>query len=102
MISILNAPPDAKIYVWLGLVAWRGPLLAAVQLLSGADLGFSEEGGGHTLIEKAISYHFSQKGCMCVRAPGHPRHAAPCREQSGDETIWNNGGCGHIILFAHD
>ena len=47
--------------------------------------------GGHTLIERAISYHFSQKGYH-VRActtgtRGHPRRAVPCREQSGDETI---------------
>ena len=46
-------------------------------------------GGGHTLIERAISYHFSQKGYH-VRActtgtRGHPRRAVP--EQSGDETI---------------
>ena len=60
-----------------------------------------QKGGGHTLIERAISYHFSQKGCMYVRAPQvHVViRAAPCREQSGDET---NSGCGHIILVAHD
>ena len=37
---------------------------------SGADSGFSERGGGeHTLIERAISYHLSQKGCMYVGTP---------------------------------
>ena len=37
--------------------------------------------GGHTLIERAISYHFSQKGCMYMRTPQvHVViHATPCR-----------------------
>ena len=40
-----------------------------------------QKGGGHTLIERAISYHFSQKGYH-VRActtgtRGHPRCAVP-------------------------
>ena len=45
---------------------------------------FQKGGGGHTLIERAISYHFSQKGCMYVRAPQvHVViRAAPCWEQS--------------------
>ena len=44
--------------------------------------------GGHTLIERAISYHLSQKGCMYVGAPqAHVViRAAPCRAGNSQGT----------------